>query len=50
VGKWADLVLWSPAFFGAKPEMVVKGGFIAWSQVREGSSGKRLEWWWWWWW
>lgn len=34
VGKWADLVLWSPAFFGAKPEMVLKGGFIAWSQVR----------------
>ena len=34
VGKWADLVLWSPAFFGAKPEKVLKGGFIAWSQVR----------------
>ena len=33
VGKWADLVLWHPAFFGAKPEMVVKGGVIAWSQV-----------------
>ena len=30
-GKLADLVLWKPAFFGAKPEMVVKGGFIAWS-------------------
>ena len=30
-GKMADLVLWKPAFFGAKPEMVIKGGFIAWS-------------------
>src|SRR6201996_3457838 len=33
VGKLADLVLWKPAFFGIKPEMVVKGGFIAWSQM-----------------
>ncbi len=30
-GKLADLVLWKPAFFAAKPEIVVKGGFIAWS-------------------
>jgi urease subunit alpha len=29
VGKWADLVLWKPAFFGVKPSLVVKGGFIA---------------------
>ncbi len=29
VGKMADLVLWKPAFFGVKPEAVVKGGFIA---------------------
>lgn len=29
VGKFADLVLWKPAFFGVKPEMVLKGGFIA---------------------
>jgi urease subunit alpha len=29
VGKWADLVLWKPAFFGVKPELVLKGGFIA---------------------
>jgi urease subunit alpha len=29
VGKWADLVLWRPAFFGVKPSLVVKGGFIA---------------------
>jgi urease subunit alpha len=33
VGKVADLVLWKPAFFGVKPEMVVKGGVIAWSQM-----------------
>ncbi|MFD2214121.1 urease subunit alpha [Metabacillus endolithicus] len=31
VGKLADFVLWDPAFFGAKPELVVKGGMIAWS-------------------
>jgi len=33
VGKLADLVLWKPAFFGAKPELVLKGGIIAWSQM-----------------
>jgi urease subunit alpha len=33
VGKLADLVLWRPAFFGVKPEIVLKGGFIAWSQM-----------------
>jgi urease subunit alpha len=33
VGKWADLVLWRPAFFGVKPELVLKGGFIAWAQM-----------------
>jgi urease subunit alpha len=33
VGKLADLVLWKPAMFGAKPEMVIKGGFIAWAQM-----------------
>jgi urease subunit alpha len=32
-GKLADLVLWKPAFFAVKPEMVVKGGFIAWSAM-----------------
>ena len=32
-GKLADLVLWKPAMFGVKPEMVVKGGFIAWSAM-----------------
>src|SRR3546814_3448754 len=29
VGKLADLVLWSPAFFGVKPDLVLKGGMIA---------------------
>jgi urease subunit alpha len=29
IGKWADLVLWKPAFFGVKPSLVMKGGFIA---------------------
>jgi len=29
VGKWADLVVWKPAFFGVKPSLVIKGGFIA---------------------
>jgi urease subunit alpha len=29
VGKWADLVLWSPAFFGVKPDLILKGGMIA---------------------
>lgn len=33
VGKLADLVLWKPSFFGAKPEMVIKGGVIAYSQM-----------------
>ncbi len=29
VGKLADLVLWKPAFFGVKPSLIIKGGFIA---------------------
>jgi urease subunit alpha len=28
-GKLADLVLWTPAFFGVKPDLVIKGGMIA---------------------
>ncbi|HEV2211373.1 MAG TPA: urease subunit alpha [Verrucomicrobiae bacterium] len=32
-GKLADLVLWKPGFFAVKPEMVLKGGIIAWSQM-----------------
>ena len=33
LGKLADLVLWKPSFFGVKPELVIKGGIIAWSQM-----------------
>ncbi|MDD0812369.1 urease subunit alpha [Curvibacter sp. RS43] len=33
VGKFADLVLWEPAFFGAKPKFVIKGGLIAWATM-----------------
>jgi urease subunit alpha len=29
VGKWADLVVWKPAFFGVKPALMLKGGFIS---------------------
>ncbi|AOJ02719.1 MULTISPECIES: urease subunit alpha [Burkholderia] len=32
-GKWADLVLWEPAFFGIKPAMIIKGGMIAVAQM-----------------
>jgi urease subunit alpha len=37
-GKLADLVLWNPAFFGAKPEMVIKSGFIAWSVMGDANA------------
>jgi urease alpha subunit len=33
VGKMADLVLWKPSMFGAKPEMIIKGGTIAYAQM-----------------
>ncbi|ANE46221.1 urease subunit alpha [Paenibacillus swuensis] len=32
-GKWADLVIWQPAFFGVKPEIILKGGMIAYAQM-----------------
>lgn len=38
VGKLADLCLWRPAFFGVKPEMVIKGGMIAWSQMGDANA------------
>src|SRR5690606_39220504 len=38
VGKLADLVLWKPAFFGIKPEMIIKGGFIAGSLMGDGNA------------
>jgi urease subunit alpha len=37
-GKWADLVLWKPAFFGVKPEMVLKGGMIACAQMGDANA------------
>ncbi|WP_305037456.1 urease subunit alpha [Cohnella mopanensis] len=33
IGKWADVVVWSPAFFGVKPDMILKGGSIAYAQM-----------------
>jgi urease subunit alpha len=37
-GKLADLVLWKPAFFGVKPELVIKGGFIAGAMMGDGNA------------
>ncbi|MEH2079645.1 MAG: urease subunit alpha [Nostoc sp.] len=36
--KLADLCLWRPAFFGVKPEIVIKGGMIAWSQMGDANA------------
>jgi urease subunit alpha len=38
VGKLADLVLWKPAFFGVKPEIVIKGGLIAGALMGDGNA------------
>jgi urease subunit alpha len=38
VGKLADIVLWHPAFFGVKPELVVKGGFVAGAMMGDGNA------------
>lgn len=37
-GKIADLCLWKPAFFGVKPETVIKGGMIAWAQMGDANA------------
>jgi len=37
-GKLADLCLWKPAFFGVKPELVIKGGAIAWAQMGDANA------------
>src|SRR5207244_2925694 len=37
-GKLADLVLWKPAFFGVKPELVLKGGMIAYAQMGDANA------------
>ncbi|MEQ9548434.1 MAG: urease subunit alpha [Coleofasciculus sp. G3-WIS-01] len=37
-GKLADLCMWKPAFFGVKPEIVIKGGMIAWCQMGDANA------------
>ncbi len=37
-GKLADIVLWRPAFFGVKPEMLIKGGLISWSAMGDANA------------
>jgi urease subunit alpha len=37
-GKIADIVVWRPAFFGIKPELVIKGGFIAWGAMGDSAA------------
>jgi urease subunit alpha len=37
-GRLADIVLWRPAFFGAKPELVLKAGYPAWGPLGDGDS------------
>jgi len=37
-GKIADIVLWRPGFFGIKPELVVKGGFIVWGAMGDSAA------------
>ena len=38
VGKLADLVLWRPSMFGVRPELVIKGGLIAWAQMGDANA------------
>ncbi|ORX89580.1 urease [Basidiobolus meristosporus CBS 931.73] len=37
-GKYADLVMYSPAFFGTKPEIVIKGGVVAWANMGDANA------------
>jgi urease subunit alpha len=37
-GKLADLVLWQPAFFGVRPQVVLKGGFVAWAAMGDANA------------
>ena len=37
-GKMADIVVWRPAFFGIKPELVIKGGFIVWGAMGDSAA------------
>jgi len=38
VGKLADLVVWHPAFFGVKPQLVLKGGFLVWAAMGDANA------------
>ena len=38
VGKLADLVLWEPKFFGVRPDVVLKGGMVAWAAVGDANA------------
>ncbi|GAA4885413.1 urease subunit alpha [Saccharopolyspora cebuensis] len=38
VGKLADLVLWDPKFFGVRPHLVLKGGFVAWAAMGDANA------------
>ncbi len=38
VGKLADLVVWDPAFFGVKPQLVLKGGFLVWAAMGDANA------------
>ncbi|HZA09308.1 urease subunit alpha [Mycobacterium sp.] len=38
IGKLADLVLWEPAFFGVRPDAVIKGGMIAWAAMGDANA------------
>lgn len=42
-GRLADIVLWRPAWFGAKPEFVIKSGFVAWGATGQGNGSTRLS-------
>ena len=37
-GRLADIVLWHPAYFGVKPELILKGGYPAWAPLGEGNA------------
>ena len=38
VGKLADVVVWNPAFFGVKPQLVLKGGFLVWAAMGDANA------------
>lgn len=42
-GMLADIILWRPAFFGAKPQIIVKGGFVAAGQISDGDGSTRVS-------